>query len=402
MKLAQLGGPPVIAHSPLSYQWVSAVSLTDLWELINSQLLSGFLAQPGSSYFGGKYVLQLEDAFRSLHSANFAVSFNSWTSGLEAIFTSLDLKPGDEVIVPSWTMSGTVAAIALSGASPVFCDISPDTFTISPDHVSSLITPKTRAVCGVDIFGRPADWRALQEITQSKEIYLVADSAQAPGAKIDQESPSAIADVGGFSLNRHKHIQSGEGGMAITNNARIAKFLQALRNHGEVAAPEVELKHKKLFGHNWRLGEIEALLAFNQVKNFDEHLESRRRVAKYLIEHLNKLEGIDIPNVPNNYVHDYYILGLKYDSKKTGVSRDRVLNALRAEGINFALGYYCDIQKLPAFSDFRTGSLKNTEFLNSDGFLGLYLCGYQFDHDFLEKIVEAFQKVWACRSEILA
>ena len=101
-------------------------------------------------------------------------------------------------------------------------------------------------------------------------------------------------------------------------------------------------------------------------------------------------------------MHDYYILGLKYDSKKTGVSRDGVLNALRAEGINFALGYYCDIQKLPAFSDFRTGSLKNTEFLNSDGFLGLYLCGYQFDHDFLEKIVEAFQKVWACRSEILA
>lgn len=401
MKLAQRGGHPVITHSPMSYQWISPDSKADLSELINSQLLSGFLAQPGSSYFGGKYVLQLEASFRTLHSTDFAVSFNSWTSGLEAIFTSLDLKPGDEVIVPSWTMSGTVAAIALSGASPVFCDISPDTFTISPDQVATLITPKTRAVCGVDIFGRPADWRELQEITRTKDIYLVADSAQAPGAKIDNVSPSAIADAGGFSLNRHKHIQSGEGGVAITNSERLAKLLQALRNHGEVAAPEVELKNKKLFGHNWRLGEIEALLAFNQVENFEAHLESRRRVAKYLIENLKLLEGIEIPEVPENYVHDYYILGLKYDSQETGVSRDRILYALRAEGLDFVLGNYCDIQKLPAFSEFRTGNLKNTEFLNRDGFLGLYLCGYQFDQDLLEKIVEAFQKVWAARPEIL-
>ena len=400
MKLAFTGGKAIFSSQPLAYKWFSDSDLDDLESLIRSQKLSGFLAQHGNSYLGGYHVIQLEKIFKDTHNVSHSVSFNSWTSGLEAIFVALDLGGEDEIIVTPWTMSGTVAAIALSGAKPVFCDISLDTFNIDPAQVASLISSNTKAICGVDIFGRPADWLELKSIANSNDLYLVADSAQAPGAKIDGVSPSAIADVGGFSLNRHKHVQSGEGGVAITNNSRIAEVLQALRNHGEVANPSIVLNQRNLIGHNWRLGEIEALLAGSQMKNLEMHLLARRQAAYQISEALRGLEGLNIPKVPINYVHDYYILGMHFDENAVGVPRNTILAALKAEGVDFAIGEYCDLQKIPVFSNFRTGDLTNTEFLNKRGFLGLYLCGYEFNQNLIDLTLAAFEKVWAHRNEL--
>jgi dTDP-4-amino-4,6-dideoxygalactose transaminase len=225
-------------------------------------------------------------------------------------------------------------------------------------------------------------------------LKLIADSAQSPTARINGRLPISFADAGGYSLNRHKHIQSGEGGVAVTYDSLIRDRLQALRNHGEVAAPEVALNNRTLIGHNWRLGEFEALIASLQYKRVDRMISSRRTVAKKLIEGLGSLEGLSIPKVDENTTHDYYILGMHFDSNIAGFARDHAVEALRAEGIDFVIGEYCELQKLPAYAKYNTKELPITESLNRAKFLGLYLCGYQFDDLLLSEVILAFEKVW--------
>lgn len=395
MTLAKNGGSKSVKSGPRIFEWIDSKDLDEVIELISSQKLSGFLAQSGESYLGGLNVIDLEKDFCKKYNANHAVTFNSWTSGLEAIFIALDLEPASEVIVTPWTMSGTVAAIVLAGYVPVFSDIDPNSFNLDVNRLRAVITPRTRAICAVDIFGLPANWPELRNIADEFNLKLVADSAQSPSATVDGKPPFSFADAGGYSFNRHKHIQTGEGGIALTNSKVIADRMRAIRNHGEVSAQEITLSNRVLIGHNWRLGEFEALLARKQLQRFDHLITSRQKAALKLIEELRNLPGIYIPDTAQNYTHDYYILGMHMDSKVAGISRDFAVSALRAEGVDFVIGRYCELHRLPAYSEYRSEDLKTTNELNDEKFLGLYLCGYEFDDQLINETIEAFKKVWA-------
>jgi dTDP-4-amino-4,6-dideoxygalactose transaminase len=282
----------------------------------------------------------------------------------------------------------------LAGYTPVFCDIDVNTFNLDPNKVRESITSKTRAICAVDIFGLPADWPELRRVADEFNLKLVADSAQAPSARIDGKLPVAFADAGGYSFNRHKHLQTGEGGIAVTNDKKLSDRMRALRNHGEVAAPEVTLDNDVLIGHNWRLGEFEALIATLQLGRFEQLIDSRRVAANKLIERLGMLEGITIPKCPDSSTHDYYILGMHFDSRVAGFNRDFLISALQAEGVDFIIGEYCQLHRLPAFRNYRATDLSITEELNEEKFLGLYLCGYEFADQLIHEIVLAFEKIW--------
>ena len=394
MKLALNGGDKAVKTIPRVFTWIKPDDFDDIIETVSSQKLSGFLAQVGSSYLGGTHVKALENEFCVNYGTEYAITFNSWTSGLEAIFIALDFEKGSEVVVTPWTMSGTVAAIVLAGYVPVFSDIDLNTFNLDASKVRKVITSRTKAICAVDIFGLPANWPELRKIADEFNLKLVADSAQAPSARINGRLPVDFADAGGYSFNRHKHIQTGEGGIVLTNDQVLCDRMRAIRNHGEVAAQDVSLRNSTLVGHNWRLGELEALMARKQLQRFSPLISSRQDAALKLIEKLQNLEGISIPETPQNTTHDYYILGMHFDPVKVGFSRDFAVEALRAEGVDFIIGRYCELHRLAAYRNYRAEDMSATDNLNDETFLGLYLCGYDFDEQLISETVSAFEKVW--------
>lgn len=388
-KLAIDGAAPTLTKELLSFQWVTESTISLVSDLLRTQKLSGFLGQAGSQYLGGEWVRKLEKVVANYGNHKHVISFNSWTSGLDAIFIALDLRPASEVIVPTWTMSATISSIVNAGYTPVFADIDDSSFTISVNDVRNKISERTSAICAVDLFGKPADLRGLRELANNNSLFLVSDSAQCPGARIEGEAPSKLADIGGYSLNRHKHIQSGEGGLVVTDDDILAQRLTAIRNHGEVAAPEITLSSKAIYGHNWRLGEIEALIAHQQYLEVDRLILERRLTAKLLIENLRGISGLNLS--PFELEHDYYILGMVLD---LDIDRDFVCDALKSEGISILISKYSGLEYLPAFNHFLNTELVNSTRLNNQQFLGLYLAGHQFDTENIVEITTAFRKVF--------
>jgi dTDP-4-amino-4,6-dideoxygalactose transaminase len=393
MKLSKLlaidGGTPTWRNGLESYKWITKNDLKGLKSVAISQKLSGFLGQQGPEYLGGNWVQKLESEICKI---NYAVTFNSWTSGLEAIFLSLDLEKDSEIIVPAWTMSATISAIINAGYVPKFIDISEDSFTIKSEDLSLLLSRNTRAVCSVELFGRPSEMDSLRQFCNDNNLVLISDSAQCPGAKYKDRVPSKWADVGGYSLNRHKHFQTGEGGIAVTDNYVIAERLRALRNHGEVAAPDVTVGERSIYGHNWRMGELEAYLGFEQYKRFVRQLNDRRMVGKHLSESLKTIEGLSIEMLPEGIEHDYYLLGMRLTSKK---NRRFIEEAIRAEGLNILITNYSSLHKLPAFAKFSTNLLPNAEKLNDISFIGLYLAGHIFKDKDIKLIKRIFERIFS-------
>lgn len=389
-KLAIDGGARSISEAPDSYQWVNEETISLVSDLLRSQKLSGFLGQSGSQYLGGEWVQLLEEEVCKFGDHHFAIAFNSWTSGLDAIFLALDLPLYSEVIVPTWTMSATISAIVNAGLTPVFADIDATTFTISILDVRNKISSKSSAICAVDLFGKPADLVSLRELASIHSLKLVTDSAQCPGGRISGVGPSKIADIGGYSLNRHKHIQSGEGGIVVTDNPGYAERLRAIRNHGEVAAPNVTFLDKAIYGHNWRLGEVEALIAYQQYLDADRIIGDRRVVGLRLIGLLKDIEGLQVSDYEEG--HDYYILGMVLSDSH---NRDFVATALQYEGITNLITNYSGLERLPAFKPFVRGELPSSSYLNDISFLGLYLAGHAYTEKYLTEIASAFRKVFA-------
>ena len=390
MKLAQLGGDKAVKSNINKYNWFDRNSEKIAKKIIRTGNLSGFLAQDNDSHFGGPYVKRFEESFSRIFNSNHAISFNSWTSGLEASVGAIGLESNAEVIVPAWTMSASVSAIVLNNLKPVLVDIEKENFNISIDEIENSVGSRTQAILAVDIFGYPCNIEKIKIICKKKSLALIIDAAQTPLAKVNGSRTTEFADIGGYSLNRHKHIQVGEGGIAVTGNLDYAKRLRGLRNHGEISAST----DFEGVGHNFRLGEIEAALALIQVEKLEYHVNKRRSAANFLINELTDLPGIEFPRIENGYDHDFYILGLKINYQLVGVSRDKIFSALEAEGVPGLLKSYSALQHVKAFKQFADHDLRNIDDLNSNHFLGMYMCGFEFNKSNLIEISQAFHKVW--------
>ena len=221
--LAINGGTPVITEPFPPYRSLGEEEIAAANRVLRSGVLSAFIGAPGTGFYGGPEVQALEREAAERFGVKHVVSVNSWTSGLVAAMGAIGLEPGDEVIVTPWTMVATATAILHWNAIPVFADIDPQTFNIDPNAVEAAITPRTRAIAAVDIFGQSADMPALRAIADRHDLKLVTDTAQAPGAFLNGVPAGTTADIGGFSLNYHKHIHCGEGGLLVTNDDRLAE-----------------------------------------------------------------------------------------------------------------------------------------------------------------------------------
>ena len=195
------------------------------------------------------------------------ITVNSWTSGLITAIGAIGIEPGDEVILPPWTMCACAAAILHWNAIPVFADIEKKTFCIDPDSIIKNISNKTKAILAVDIFGHSANMNEIMSIAKKYNLKVISDSAQSPGAIYKGNFAGTIADIGGFSLNYHKHIHTGEGGILVTNDDMLAKKMQLIRNHAEAVMPDMNNADlSNMVGHNFRLGEIECAIGIEQQK----------------------------------------------------------------------------------------------------------------------------------------
>ena len=253
-KLALLGGKPIISKQLKPYKTVGIKELISITDVMRTGNLSGFVGAWCDQFNGGPKVLELENLWKNVFKCKHAVSVNSNTSGLIAALGAVGLSPGDEVIVPPMTMSASVIAPLFYGGIPVFVDIEDKYYCLDIEKVKAAITDKTKVILVVNLFGHPADLKELRKIADKKGIFLIEDSAQCPLAEEEGVYAGTIGHIGIFSLNYHKHIHTGEGGICCTNDDELAFRIKAIRNHGENVVEPLNIKDAtNLLGFNFSI-----------------------------------------------------------------------------------------------------------------------------------------------------
>lgn len=415
-QLAINGGTPTIAQPLELFHSVGEEEAQAAVDVIRSGVLSAYVGAPGDFFMGGPRVRRLEAQAAEYFGVKHAVAVHSWTSGLIASIGAIGVEPGDEIITTPWTMAATATAILHWNAIPVFADIDPVSYNIDPASVERLISPRTRGIMAVDIFGQSCDIDALRAIATKHQIKLLVDTAQSPGALYKGRHAGTQADIGGYSLNYHKHIHSGEGGIIVTNDDHLAERTRLIRNHAEcVVQPTSPADLSNMLGYNFRMGEIEAAIASVQLGKLKERVASRQRAAAELNTALAGLEGLRTPVVSENCTHVYYVYGLHIDIDALGVSRQRIAEALRAEGVPGVMTGYQNVHMYPMFQqkiaygtsgfpwtspyctrevNYDFGICPVAEDLHTRTFIGLNLCMCEFQSSDIQLVAMAFRKIW--------
>lgn len=333
-KLAIHGGRPLRQIPFPTYTTLGEEEKRAVMEVMDSQVLSDFLGTWSDKFYGGSRVQALERAWEVYFGVRHAISVNSATSGLYAAMGAAGVGPGDEVIVSPFTMSASATPPLVYGAIPVFADIDPETFCLDPVSVRRCITPQTRAIVAVDIFGHPAEMNEIMKIAQEHQLTVIEDSAQAPGAQYHGRWAGTLAHMGIFSLNYHKTIHCGEGGIIVTDDDELAERLRLIRNHAELVVSKKGVQNlANLIGFNYRMTEIEAAIAREQLKKLDRLVQARIEAAHYLTGRLHELPGIRPPVERPGVRHGYYVYAMRYDAARIGVPRETFAAALKAEGV---------------------------------------------------------------------
>ena len=415
-KLAIFGGPKSISKPLKPYNSIGKEEVESAKKVIESGVLSKYLGAWSPDFLGGEKVKEFERDCEKFFGVKHAITVNSWTSGLTAAVGAVGIEPGDEVIVTPWTMCATATSILHWNAIPVFADIEAQTFNIDPESVESNITPYTKAIMAVDIFGHPADVDSLMDIAQRHNLKLITDSAQAPGSIYKDKYTGTSSHVGGYSLNYHKHIHTGEGGILVTNDDEIADKLRLIRNHAEAVVDGMGVSDiSNMIGYNYRLGEIECAIGIEQLKKLPDLVSGRQKAAEKLTELLKELSGLSLPKIMPNCTHSYYMYPMILDIEKLGVARKKIINALTAEGVTGLTDGYQNIHLLPMYQQkiaygskgfpwssdvckrdvsYEKGICPVAENLHDSSYMGLSACMHDLSDEDVNNIAKAFVKVW--------
>lgn len=297
---------------------------------VDAVLASGGLAQ-------GKQVAAFESEFSAVVGDRECVAVNSGTSALHLALIALGIGAGDEVIVPSFTFAATANSVALAGATPVFVDIDRDSFCISPEAVRAAITPRTKAVMPVHLYGHPAAMDRIGQIARDAGLLMVEDAAQAHAASLNGVPVGSFGDVGCFSFYPTKNMTSGEGGMVTTANPDTARLVRLLRNQG------MEQRYRnEVIGFNTRMTDIHAAIGRVQLGKLAGWTAQRQANAAFLTEHL---EGVVTPGVAVGAVHVYH----QYTIRIPGHDQERFMGELATRGVGSGVYYPIPVHKLPSF-----------------------------------------------------
>ena len=400
---ALLGGPKVRDKPYPSYNPIGEEEIKRAHAVLETGMLSGFVGRGNDQFYGGPAVRELEQTFCERISVKHAVSMNSATSALHAAVVAAGIGPGDEVLVPPYTMSASATAIALAGATPVFVDIEADTFCIEPAKAEAALTPNTRGIMTVNLFGMASDLSTLRNLCDEKKLTLIEDNAQAPAAQFGNHFTGTLGDIGVFSLNRHKTMQVGEGGVAVTNDPHLAERLHLIRNHGEaVIADTGQTEHDDIIGCNYRLTEMQAAMAVPQLNRLDELNGHRIEMAEKLNVRLSTIEFLKTPAIRANCSHVYYLYPMLYDEGQLGISRDTFVAAMKAEGVH-ASNYTYPVHLMPLFiKDNRNhGSCPVTEDIEFNRIVVTNICRPPLGDSEIDEFVHAVEKITVAAPALL-
>jgi perosamine synthetase len=353
MRLALKGGKPAIEGTLARFNTIGKEEIVAATSAMRAGPLSGYL---GGELTGGLRVEALEYEFAGAIGSKHAVAVNSATSGLLIACMAAGIKTGDDVITTPFTMSATAAAPAFLGANIRFGDIEDKTFCLR--HVALEKPQNCKAVIITNLFGHPADLKIWRDTCDMCGHVLIEDNAQAPFASEYAHFTGTIGHMGVFSLNVHKHLQSGEGGIVVTNDDKLAHDLRLLRNHSELAAMGC--------GLNLRMTEVTAAIALAQLAKREKIISERIEIAETLTDMVKDLPGLTPPVVRDGCRHVYYCLALTIDDFPLGDNRlvegdfspgdkrDWFVEAMQAEGVPLRRGYVRPLYHLPAFEQYRS------------------------------------------------
>ena len=321
-----------------------------------------------TAFILGKSVSQFEKEFAKAHSVKHCIGTSSGTDANHLVLWSLNIKTGDEVIIPANTFIATAWGATLCGAKPVFVDCHPESYNIDPEKVEAAITPKTKAIVAVHLYGQPADMGALKKIANEKNIFLVEDAAQAHLAEYKGNRVGGLSEVASFSFYPGKNLGAyGEAGAVVTNNDELAKRIIKLREHGQS-----EKYYHDSFGHNYRMEGIQGAVLGVKLKYLAGWTEGRRRVATKYRELLGSLEHISLPEeLPNlKHVYHLYVVRVTGNSlEKREETRDKLRTFLSDNGIASGLHYPVPLhlQKCFKYLGYNKGDFPVTEDLAYSG-----------------------------------
>jgi dTDP-4-amino-4,6-dideoxygalactose transaminase len=415
-QLALFGGEKTISSPFKKYNSMGKEEADAAKAVVESGVLSQYLGRWSDDFMGGPKVKEFEEAWASYFNVKYAITVNSWTSGLVTAIGAIGIEPGNEIIVSPWTMAASATAILHWNAIPVFADIDPVTYCLDPESIKKNISPYTKAIMVIDIGGQSADMDSIMTIADEHKLKVISDTAQAPGSLYKGKHTGTLAHIGGYSLNYHKHIHTGEGGVLVTNDDELAKRMRLIRNHAEAVVGDMGVTDiTNMIGHNFRLGEIECAIGIEQLKKLDMFITTRQKAAERLSEGLKDLVGLGLPVVRENCTHVYYMYFMTIDTTKTKASRKKIFEALVAEGI-VGLGLsFANVHLLPVFQqkqaygskgfpwssdickrevNYQKGICPVAEGLHDTNYLGFQMCMHEMKDSDVDLLIAAFHKVW--------
>jgi dTDP-4-amino-4,6-dideoxygalactose transaminase len=327
--LAILGGPKAVA---LPYPTWPALTLEDVEAAIHA-----LRTEPISALTITETVDQLETAFENYHGRRFALAVNGGTSALDLAMLAAGVQPGDEVLVSTYVYGACVGCILHANAIPVFVDIDPDRFTIDPAEIERNVTPRTRAILAVHMFGHPCDMDPIMDIAERHGLAVIEDCAQAHGGLYKGRKVGSIGHIGCFSIGDGKHVTGGEGGILLTDDRRIydraiLEGAHTLR-HAEVETEDLQ-RYSDALGWNFRITHVAAAIARVQFQRLDRDNALRRAYLARLTEAIVEMPGIRPPRIPADSEPAFHFYAMTYLAEELGgLPRERFIEALKSEGV---------------------------------------------------------------------
>jgi perosamine synthetase len=334
------------------------------WEALREPIFNGWITQ-------GPKVNEFEKLFAERHQVKHAIAVSNCTTALHLALVALGVKEGDEVIVPAFTWVSTANAVKYCNATPVFVDVDPVTFNLDPKKLAEKVTPKTKAIIPVHLFGLCADLDEIKKIAPG--IALVEDGACAAGSALHGKPAGSLGNIGCFSFHPRKSVTTGEGGMLTTNDDVLAEKLNMLRNHGASISEEQRHHGPKpyilpafdMVGFNYRMTDLQGALGVVQLKKLDSFINERNDWANYYSENLKGINWLRTPKLPTGYKHGWQSYVTFVDESIAPLTRNELMEALQQKGIATRPGTHA-VHMLNVYAEMYN--------IQPDDFPGAYAC----------------------------
>lgn len=312
----------------------------------------------------GSYVNLFEKNFAEYVNSTKAVVTMNGTAALQLALIALNIGNGDEVIVPSMTFISPINTIKYVGAEPVFVDLCRDTFVMDANKIEEMITPKTKAIMPVHIYGHPVDMDIVMDIAKRHNLYVIEDATEALGSEYKGKMLGTIGDIGCFSFNGNKIITTGAGGMLVTNNEKVGDRAKFLSNQTKVTLENKAFYHSEI-GYNFRMPNLLAAFGVAQLEHIKEYLSIKIENAKYYNKLLKEVKGITTLNEKEWAKNCYWLYSVVVEDEY-GISRDELINELQKNGIE-SRPFFMPVHEMEPYKDCRHGDMIFTKELSKKG-----------------------------------